>query len=201
MSIEDNIAQIILARHCKTTWNLEKRLVGISDQPLCEFGLNEAHETAPKLESLGLDRIVSSPLRRAHHTSEIYSKHLGIPLTINEGLREIDHGDWNGIKLEELLNDPTSDFKTWYNDPTAVSIPGGTERIVDAQERIKKTIKEILLAYPGETVLVVMHKHIRSIFNCFLNGLHLSNFRENIDDSVLPIKLSKKELIDAYGLK
>jgi len=105
MTTTDKLAKIILARHCKTTWNIEKRLVGISDQPLCDYGLNEAHETAPKLESLGLDRIVSSPLRRAHHTSEIYSKHLGIPLTINEGLREIDHGTWNGIKLEELLND------------------------------------------------------------------------------------------------
>lgn len=201
MSIEDKLAQIILARHCKTTWNLEKRLVGISDQPLCEFGLNEAHETAPKLKSLGLDRIVSSPLRRAHHTSEIYSKFLGIPLTINEGLREIDHGDWNGIKLAELLEDETSDFKIWYNDPTKIPIPGGTEPILDAQERIKKTIKEILLAYPAETVLVVMHKHIRSIFTCFLNGLHLSNFRENIDDSVLPIELSKEQLISAYGLE
>ncbi len=46
-----------------------------------------------------------------------------------------------------------------------------------------------------------MHKHIRSIFTCFLNGLHLSNFRANIDDSVLPIELSKEQLISAYGLE
>lgn len=201
MTTTTNTAKIILARHCKTTWNIEKRLVGISDQPLCDFGLQEAHETAPKLERLALDRIISSPLKRAHQTSEIYSKHLKIPLLIEKGLREIDHGTWNGIKLEELLNDKSSDFKIWYNDPTTIPIPGGTEPITDAQQRIKKTIKDILLTYPGETVLVVMHKHIRSIFNCFLNGLHLKNFRANIDDSVLPIELSKEQLISAYGLE
>ena len=113
----------------------------------------------------------------------------------------MDHGTWNGIKLEELLNDESSDFKIWYNDPTTIPIPGGTEPIIDAQQRIKKTIKDILLTYPGETVLVVMHKHIRSIFNCFLNGLNLKNFRANIDDSVLPIELSKEQLISAYGLE
>lgn len=201
MTTENKLAKIILARHCKTTWNIEKRLVGISDQPLCEFGLKEAYQTAPKLGSLGLDRIISSPLRRARHTSEIYSEHLGIPLQIEQGLREIDHGTWNGIKLEELLNDETSDFEIWYNDPTTIPIPGGSEPIIDAQERIKKTIKEILLSYPGQTVLVVMHKHIRSIFSCFLNGLHLKNFRANIDDSVLPIELPEEQLISAYGLK
>jgi len=197
----DKLAKIILARHCKTTWNIEKRLVGISDQPLCDFGLNEAYETAPKLERLALDRIISSPLKRAHQTSEIYSEHLKIPLLIEQGLREIDHGTWNGIKLEELLNDESSDFKIWYNDPTTIPIPGGTEPITLAQQRIKKTIKDILLTYPGETVLVVMHKHIISIFHCFLNALHLKNFRANIDDSVLPIELSKEQLISAYGLE
>ncbi len=200
MKASNGYAKIILARHCKTTWNIEKRLVGISDQPLCDFGLEEAHQTAPKLKSLGLDRIITSPLRRARHTSEIYAEYLGIPLIVNEGLKEIDHGEWNGIKVSELLDDETSDFKIWYDDPTSIPIPGGTEPILDAQERIKNTIKDIFVSYPGETVLVVMHKHIRSIFHCFLNGLHLRNFRVNIDDSVLPIELSKEKLINAYGL-
>lgn len=195
----EKLAKIILARHCRTKWNIEKRLVGISEISLSPEGLQEAHDTAPKLETLGLDLIISSPLKRAHQTAEIYSEYLGIPLIIENGLREIDHGDWNGIEIEELLNDKGSDFGVWYNDPTSVPIPNGTEPIIDAQKRIRNTIKDILLKYRGKTVLVVMHKHIRSILKCTLEGKHLSKFRANIDDSVLPIELSKDLLIKSYG--
>lgn len=194
-----NLTKIILARHCRTKWNIEKRLVGISEIPLSPEGLQEAHDTAPKLKTLGLDLIISSPLKRALQTAEIYSQYLGIPLIIENGLREIDHGDWNGIELEELLNDKSSEFDVWYNDPTSVPIPNGSETILEAQKRIKNTIKDIILKYKGKTVLVVMHKHIRSILKCTLEGKHLSNFRENINDSVLPIELSTDLLIKAYG--
>lgn len=195
----DNLAKIILVRHCRTKWNIEKRLVGISEIQLSPEGLQEAHDTAPKLKTLGLDLIISSPLKRARQTAEIYSQYLGIPLIIENGLREIDHGDWNGIELEELLNDKNSEFSVWYNDPTSVPIPNGSEPILDAQKRIRDTIKDILLKYRSKTVLVVMHKHIRSILKCTLEGKHLRYFRENINDSVLPIELSGELLINAYG--
>ena len=201
MTIKNNLAKIYLARHCKTTWNIEKRLVGISDQPLSPEGLKEAKETAPQLRKLSIDRIVSSPLKRANQTASIYSEYLGVPLAIDPGLREIDHGDWNGIKLEELLNDLNSNFKDWYNDPVSVPIPNGTEPIPEALDRINKTMKNILYTYSGETILVVMHKHIRSIFNCFLRGIELNNFRENIDDSVLPIELPLEKLLNIYGIE
>ena len=195
----ENLAKIILARHCRTKWNIEKRLVGISEIPLSPEGLQEAHDTAHKLKSLGLDLIITSPLKRAQQTAEIYSQYLDIPLITEPGLREIDHGDWNGIKIDELLNNKSSAFVQWYDDPTSIPIPNGTESILDAQKRIRQTIKNILLEYSGKTVLVVMHKHIRSILNCTLEGKHLKNFRQNIDDSVLPIKLSEDLLIKVYG--
>ena len=62
------------------------------------------------------------------------------------------------------------------------------------QERIVRTIREIALAYPGERVLVVMHKHIRSIFSCYLQGIPLSNFRANINETVEPIELTEEEI-------
>ena len=34
-------AKIYLGRHCKTDWNLEGRLIGTIDRPLCDVGLAE----------------------------------------------------------------------------------------------------------------------------------------------------------------
>jgi Fructose-2,6-bisphosphatase len=195
MNKPTNTARIYLARHCKTIWNLENRLVGISDVPLCPEGLAEAKATTSKIENLGVNRIVCSPLKRAHETAKIYAEHLRVPLHVCDGLREIDHGSWNGQKLIELLDDPKSDFKQWFADPATISIPDGTEPIEAAQRRIVGTIRKIALKYPSETVLVVMHKHIRSILRCALYDMELKHFRANIDDSVEPIEIPQELLL------
>lgn len=188
MSESQNTATIFLARHCKTKWNLEKRLVGTSDIPLCPEGMIEARDNLPLIEKLGVQRINCSPLKRAYETAKTYSDHLGVPLQIHPGLREIDHGSWNGKKINDLLND--SNFKKWFDeDPTSVPIPDGTETIQSAQKRIVNTMKEIALSYPNEIILVVMHKHIRSLLRCAVNNYEFKHWRENIDDRIEPIRI------------
>ncbi|MCH7950074.1 MAG: histidine phosphatase family protein [Candidatus Dadabacteria bacterium] len=195
MSESQETAKIYLGRHCKTAWNLEHRLIGTTDLPLCDVGWAEIEETLPIIESLNFNRIVTSPLKRAHDTSKSYADKIGIPLDIHQDLRELDHGDWNGQKYDDLLADPNSDFTKWFIDgDTSIPIPNGPETLEEVQERIVRTISEIALAYPGEKVLVVMHKHIRSIFTCYLLGVDLSNFRANINETVEPIELSDDDL-------
>ena len=83
-------AKIYLGRHCKTAWNLEGRLIGTTDLPLCDVGWNEAKDTLPIVEKYKFDRIVSSPLKRAFDTSRYYADNLKIPLEVNQDLRELD---------------------------------------------------------------------------------------------------------------
>jgi broad specificity phosphatase PhoE len=190
----NNLAKIYLGRHCKVQWNLEGRLIGTTDLPLCPEGLVEARANLAKIENLGVSRIICSPLKRAHQTSQIYAEHLRVPLQVCSGLREIDHGIWNGQKTNELLNDTKSGFGQWFDDPTSVPIPEGSEPIPMAQKRIVETIKKIALNHPGEKVLLIMHKHIRSILTCTYLGIPLRHFRENIDESVEPIEISRERM-------
>ena len=195
MSGSQNTAKIYLGRHCKTAWNLEGRLIGTTDLPLCEVGWAEIEETLPIIESLNFDRIVTSPLKRAHDTSKSYADKIGIPLDIHQDLRELDHGDWNSQKYDDLLADPESDFsKWWLGGDTSIPIPNGPETLEEVQQRIVRTIREIALKYPGEKVLVVMHKHIRSLLTCYLLGVDISNFRANINETVEPLELPDEDL-------
>jgi broad specificity phosphatase PhoE len=195
MSDSAKTAKIYLGRHCKTAWNLEGRLIGTTDLPLCDVGWNEAKDTLPIVEKYKFDRIVSSPLKRAFDTSRYYADNLKIPLEVNQDLRELDHGDWNGKKYDDLLSDPNGEFKRWFIDgDTSIPIPNGPETLEQVQARIKRTIREIALKYPGEKVLVIMHKHIRSLLTCYLLGESLSNFRKNINEAVEPIELSDADL-------
>ena len=195
MSDNAKTAKIFLGRHCKTAWNLEGRLIGTTDLPLCDVGWNEAKDTLPIVEKYKFDRIVSSPLKRAFDTSRYYADNLKIPLEVNQDLRELDHGDWNGQKYDDLLSDPNGDFKRWFIDgDTSIPIPNGPETLEEVQTRIKRTIREIALKYPGEKVLVIMHKHIRSLLTCYFLGESLSNFKKNINEAVDPIELSDTDL-------
>ncbi|MEQ9619488.1 MAG: histidine phosphatase family protein [Deltaproteobacteria bacterium] len=195
MNESTKTAKIYLGRHCKTEWNLEHRLIGTTDLPLCEVGWAEARDTLPVIEKYGFDRIVSSPLQRASQTSEFYSGKLNLPLEIHRDLRELDHGDWNGQKYDDLLSDPSSRFKEWFIEgDTSIPIPNAPETLEEVQQRIVRTIREIALRYPGEKVLVVSHKHIRSLLTCYLKGVDLSHFRENINETVEPIELSDDDL-------
>ncbi len=196
----NNPAKIYLGRHCKVEWNLEGRLIGTTDLPLCAEGLVEARANLSKIENLGINRVISSDLKRAYQTSQIYAEHLGVPLHVCTGLREIDHGIWNGQKTNELLNDTKSDFRQWLDDPRSIPIPEGSEPIPVAQKRIVETIRKIALKYPGETVLVIMHKHIRSILTCSFLGIPLKHFRENINESVDPIEISKEQIEKIFEL-
>jgi len=194
MDTDKNTATIFLGRHCKTQWNLEDRLIGTTDLPLCEYGKKEAVENIPKIKDLNVGRIICSNLKRAVDTASTYSESLGIQMEISAGLREIDHGTWNGIEKEKLLKESPEFRKFYEDDPTTVPIPNGTEEIVGAQERIKAEIRRIALGYPGERVLVIMHKHIRSILTCTLQDIPLSHFKENINESVVPFEIPQDQL-------
>ncbi len=58
-------------RHGETEWNCEQRIMGQTDIPLSPIGIAQAHQAAKYLQNLGLERLVSSPLRSAKHTADI----------------------------------------------------------------------------------------------------------------------------------
>ena len=62
---------IYMVRHGETEWNAAHRMQGWSDIPLNEKGREQASFAARKFESIPLDAIYTSPLKRAADTAEI----------------------------------------------------------------------------------------------------------------------------------
>jgi broad specificity phosphatase PhoE len=189
---DEKRGRIYLARHCKTVWNLENRLQGSIDVPLSAEGRVQAQANVPKIEKLGIGRIISSPLKRARETAQIYADHLGVPVHISPELRELDHGIWEGEPNEELLHAPA--YRRWLDAPASVPIPGSSENVAMAQRRLVEAIKDIALRDSDENVLVVTHKIIRAILQCALLDVDLRRFRSLIDESTDPIEIPPEQL-------
>jgi len=181
---------IYLARHCKTEWNSEGRVQGTKDIELSPEGVHDAELNLPALRDLGIQQIICSTAKRAIQTATIYARGLGVPLQSSPQYRELDHGEWEGQRVEDLLNLPNSPYKRWMEDPGAAPIPGSSETALQAQQRILDGLREITSTYSGKTVLLVAHKHILAILSCALKKCALTQFRKEIVESTLPYQLS-----------
>lgn len=90
--------KLILIRHGITQWNLEKRIQGHIDQPLCPLGIEHFKNKQLNAE-LAKITWYCSPLKRALHTAELLK--IKNPI-IEPALIEMHWGDWEGKILKPL---------------------------------------------------------------------------------------------------
>jgi probable phosphoglycerate mutase len=100
---------LYLIRHGETDWNAEGRLQGGRDIPLNDLGRVQAEEAARRLANLTAQpedlAWLVSPMTRARETAEIARQALGLHppyFTIDERLREITFGSWEGLTWREV---------------------------------------------------------------------------------------------------
>ena len=139
---------LTLIRHGQTEWNKNQLMQGISDIPLNETGRQQAHETGAKLQQMGLryDRVLSSPLSRAHETAQRVGEFFG--LTVSQTYPELverAYGAAEGKNIPDYESDAPDRF-----------YPGvETER--DLYVRAVRALREVVRQYPGERLMVVSH--------------------------------------------
>ena len=104
--------KLIIVRHGVTEWNKEGRLQGKKDIPLSKEGEEQADKLAKRLKDEKIDKIYASPLKRACKTAEIINKYHKLPINIEDGLREISYGIFDGISKEEREKDEEENSKT-----------------------------------------------------------------------------------------
>jgi probable phosphoglycerate mutase len=83
-------------RHGETYWNREGRTQGQTDTELNELGNAQAARAAEALRGQPIERIVASPLSRAHDTAQAVANMLGLDIALDPGLMECHLGDHQG---------------------------------------------------------------------------------------------------------
>ena len=138
---------IYYIRHGETEWNADGRLQGTRDIPLNDLGRKQAAHAGNILADLfvrdGRDKsslvFVASPLGRARSTMELVRGAMKLPpadYALDDRLREIGYGQWEGSTLAEMqVRDPVL-FTKRQTDKWTVSPPGG-ESYVQVQARMQ----------------------------------------------------------------
>jgi broad specificity phosphatase PhoE/ribonuclease HI len=144
-----------LLRHGQTEHTPERRFSGRNDLPLSRTGRAEAEAAAERMKGLGIEVVLASPLRRTRETAEVVAAALGVPVTFDEDLVELDFGDLEGLTFDEArAKHPLAARR--FLDGVTVAAPGG-ESIADVGARVARARRRILSEHAGRTVLVVSH--------------------------------------------
>src|SRR5512143_3551079 len=94
--------RIYLIRHGATVLSAEDRFAGSSDVDLSDEGRRQARCVGERLAREPITAVYASPMKRTLETASFVTEPLGLMAVAEGGLREIDHGRWEGLTRKEV---------------------------------------------------------------------------------------------------
>lgn len=150
---------LYFTRHGETFWNAENKICGDTDIALTPRGHAQAEELGAELarRHLPVDRILCSPLSRAHDTARHIAGATGWPLQVEPRLREQNYGRFestarNGAAFREAKGHFVERF-------------GGGESMFQVAARIYSLLDELRAG--DETCLLVAHNGIARVVQSY----------------------------------
>jgi broad specificity phosphatase PhoE len=174
--------RLLLVRHGETTLSAEDRFAGSTDVPLGTDGRMQAERLAQRLARDPIAAIYCSPMQRTVDTATIVARPHHLELTRADGLREIDHGRWEGLRRADVEAQYPDEYSAWEEDPFTFA-PSGGESGVQVVARALPLIRQIVVAHPGQNVLVVSHKATIRLIIASLLGFDARGYRDRLDQS------------------
>jgi probable phosphoglycerate mutase len=174
--------RLLLVRHGATQLSAEDRFAGSVGVDLSEEGRAQVRRLAERLSRERLAAVYASPLSRTHETATLLAAPHGLPVQHRPELREISHGRWEGLTRREVEARFGDEYSRWDDDPFTVS-PEGGESGLAVLARSLPAIRDIVLAHPGQKVLVVSHKATIRILLSSLLGFDARGYRDRLDQS------------------
>ncbi len=144
---------LVLIRHGQSEWNLKNLFTGWKDPDLTEVGVKEARAAGQRLKARGIafDKVFTSALTRAQHTTNLVLEELGqsnLEQVRDWRINERDYGDLSGLNKAEAA-------KKWGDEQVMIwrrsydtSPPGG--------ESLRDTLARVLPYYNQEILPCVL---------------------------------------------
>lgn len=148
--------RLVLVRHAETEESARGRCYGRLDVPLSPRGLRQAEALGAALAELPLAAVYASPLARALDTARPIAAAQELDPVVLDALRELDFGEVEGLRYDEIEAQRPELFRAWMDDPAGVPFPGG-ESLGDLRARVLPAAAEIRARHVREAVAVVAH--------------------------------------------
>jgi len=174
---------ILLVRHGSTATTGTELPGRASGLHLSDAGRAQADAVAARIAAptsgngrkrRGVAAVYSSPLERTRETAAPIADATGRHVQVDDGLLELDIGDWTGLDLKAARKRP--EWATIQRYPSGFTFPGG-ESFVDMQARIVACVERLRSAHPGDTIVAVSHADPIRAAVAHAMGTHLDLFQ------------------------
>ncbi|PIE98663.1 MAG: histidine phosphatase family protein [Treponema sp.] len=168
--------KLFITRHGETDCNVNHIISGTVEAMLTVTGKNQAKELAERLvkdkEKNNIKTIYVSPLLRARKTAEYIEKALGLAAIVDNRIKEIDFGKFEGTKWpsEEFLKIRDNPFVRF---PEGESLAIGAHRAYSLIEEVKTKHK-----HDDGNVLFVCHGLITAVMLTYFKNISQEEFHE-----------------------
>lgn len=176
------VTRLHLIRHGATTLSAEDRFAGAVDVPLSDEGRAQAARLGERLAGTKLCAVYASPMSRTMETAQLVGRPQGLEPQPADGLREIAHGHWEGMRRKEVEEQFKAKYDAWEEDPFTYAPPEG-ETGLSVMARALPVVREIVLRHPGENIAVVSHKATIRLLLSSLLGFDARGYRDRLDQA------------------
>jgi alpha-ribazole phosphatase/probable phosphoglycerate mutase len=148
--------RLSLVRHAETTEDARRRCYGRLDVGLSARGRTQCESLAEWFRHEPVGGVVASPAIRARETAAAIAAPHGLTVEVADSLRELDFGELEGRRYDEIAQSDPELYERWMSAPTTVRFPGG-ESYADLEARAADAIATLVRHPSGRSVVVVTH--------------------------------------------
>lgn len=148
-----NNTHIDILRHGEPVGGRKYRGHGVDD-PLSELGWRQMWAAVG--DDWPWHGIVSSPMLRCRHFAAALADRSGLALAVDERLKEVGFGAWEGRTGAQLRADAPDTLRRFYENPV-VHRPSDAEPLADFRLRVGEALEDLLRQHEGRRILVVAH--------------------------------------------
>jgi broad specificity phosphatase PhoE len=193
--------QLILVRHGEVEERYHQVFGGSRiDMALSPRGLRQAAAVHAWFGSDAIHRVYASPMLRVRQTLAPLLEARGITPMILQDLREVDFGDWTGLRWQEVKELFGVSAFDWLEVMDRGELPGG-ESAHHLKARVGPCLDQILReSQPGQRSVIACHGGIIRVLLSLLLDLPLSRTAHfNIEYgsvSVVEIQPEKRYIVE-----
>ena len=197
--------KIYMIRHCESEDEKLNCYGGCADFDLTENGINTAKNHSNKLFELEIEKILTSPYKRAKNVAKIFAQKIDCDIEIVDNLREINtYGVMSGVN-KDLAKDifsvllSSEKYKNfgYYNGN---SFEGG-EKIEDFDKRIRDVFN-YLMKQNYKTIAIVTHGGVfRSVYKNILKKNEKILGIEDVATIEIEYDNDKFEIVNMLGVE
>jgi broad specificity phosphatase PhoE len=182
---------LIVIRSGATDYDMQGRIRGDLDIPLCAAGIAEAERAAEALAVAPPAMLYTSGAACALETSRIIGLACGLRPQRLTRLQNLGQGLWQGMLIDEIRRKQPRLHRQWQDNPWAVAPPEG-ELLEEACERVESALEKLVKRHPAGRVALVVPQPLDQIVRWIVSGESMGDLwtRDPDQTSVVEVPLA-----------